>query len=166
MTATFKKHPLPLLGLAAAGLLAIAYGFQAAGYLPCELCWWQRYPYFAIVGLSVIGMLLGRRVVAFFIALIGLLYAVDLGIAIFHVGVEQQWWAGLDSCSGLIDIKAMSAEELLEYMSTEQPPRCDEAAWDFAGVSMAGWNGVAALAMTLISVIAFHESRQTKRLLP
>ncbi len=158
----FYKYPHALLGAAATALLIVAYGFQFAGFLPCELCWWQRYPYFAVVGVALLAILLGKRVTNVALLLISVLFAVDAGIALFHVGVEQHWWDGLDSCGALVDIASMSADELLDYMSNEQPPRCDEAAWSFAGLSMAAWNGLAAVSLFLLTVVSYR-SRQRQR---
>jgi disulfide bond formation protein DsbB len=35
-----------------------------------------------------------------------------------------------------------NAADLLSGLETTHVPRCDEAAWVFAGLSMAGWNAV------------------------
>jgi disulfide bond formation protein DsbB len=41
----------------------------------------------------------------------------------------------------------------------QNAPRCDEPAWMFAGVSMAGWNAVAALVLAALSVVAALRER-------
>ena len=43
-----------------------------------------------------------------------------------------------------------------------RPPACDEAAWVFGGLSMAGWNVLASLALAGLSVVAALRER-TKR---
>jgi disulfide bond formation protein DsbB len=35
-----------------------------------------------------------------------------------------------------------------------RPPACDKAAWVFLGISMAGWNALVSLGLTLASLIA------------
>ncbi len=61
------------------------------GLEPCDLCIYQRFP-FGIV--AVIGWALwmsgDRRDM---VRIAALVFAVGAGIAIYHVGVEQQWWA-------------------------------------------------------------------------
>ena len=38
-------------------------------------------------------------------------------------------------------------------------PACDEAAWVFAGLSMAGWNAVISLGLAVLSVVAALRER-------
>ena len=41
------------------------------------------------------------------------------------------------------------------------PPACDKAAWVFLGLSMAGWNALASLGLTALSLLAVrHEKRK------
>ncbi len=72
------------------------YGF---GLAPCELCYWQRYGYWAAIALGVVAILqparTARRTVALW--LLALAFLATAGIALFHVGVEQKWWQGFTS---------------------------------------------------------------------
>ncbi|MGB3754102.1 MAG: disulfide bond formation protein B, partial [Parerythrobacter sp.] len=92
--------PRALCLAAAAGsalLLAAAYGFQLAGYAPCKMCLWQRWPHAVALGMA--GGLLLLPVVA--VAAAGLLATLTTaGIAAYHTGVERGWWEGPTSCSG------------------------------------------------------------------
>lgn len=138
-------------GLCAAGMLAIALGFQYLGGLaPCELCHWQRVPYAAVVALAAAGLLLrGRLSPAAATALVAgcaALFFADAAIAGFHVGVEQGWWAGTSSCAAA-DAPADDLDALREAVFAAPAVFCDAVAWSFAGLSMAGWNGLAALAL-------------------
>ena len=131
------------IGFIAVVSLAIilgAYGFQYIGGLPpCELCYWQRYPYFVIVPLAIIALLLPAtsRVL---IAVCGLAYLVGAGIAFYHSGVEYGWWTGPAGCS----IAGASIEELL---SRTVVVRCDEVPWSLFGISMAGYNFILSVLM-------------------
>ncbi|MCH7943878.1 MAG: disulfide bond formation protein B [Proteobacteria bacterium] len=82
--------------------LGVAYLSQYAGGLqPCPLCLLQRLPYGVIVLLGAVAVVLigrGRRPLML-IALIGGLFALDAGIAFYHVGVEGGWFEGLAACS-------------------------------------------------------------------
>ena len=94
-TRTEFAHWLALLLPAA--LLAGAYGSQYIGGLyPCEMCWWQRYPHFAAVGIATVAFLVGntgyRRAL---VALAALAIATSGLIGGFHAGVEYGWWEGL-----------------------------------------------------------------------
>jgi disulfide bond formation protein DsbB len=78
---------------------------------------------------------------------------VTSGIGVFHVGVEQHWWAGPQECSGRIPA-GLSAEELKKYLMGARMVRCDEAAWKMWNISMAGWNAI--LSGGLALVLSFH----------
>ena len=134
-----------------AGLLAGAYISELGfGLFPCEMCWWQRWPHFAALGLSVIAFVappprLWTGFAAIAIIISGL-------IGGFHAGVEYGWWEGITGCATL--------GEGLDVLDPASAPliRCDIAPWSLFGISLAGWNflfscggGIAILAMALKS---------------
>jgi disulfide bond formation protein DsbB len=88
--------------LAAAGsavLMLGALAFQHLGGLyPCILCLWQRWPH-------LVALLLGLAVLKWqgpaLPALAGLAVLTSAGIGVYHFGVEQDWWAGLQQCAHL-----------------------------------------------------------------
>lgn len=67
------------------------------------------------------------------------MFLVNAGIAFFHTGVEQHWWAGLETCSGG-GSEPQTLEELRQQLFTAPAARCDTPAFVFMGLSMAGWN--------------------------
>jgi len=123
------------------------YGF---GLAPCELCYWQRYGYWAAIALGILAILqparTARRTLALW--LLGLAFLATAGVALFHVGVEQQWWKGLDTCTGQIGA-GMSAEDFANAIENAPIVRCDEPAWTLFGISMAGYNLLYALALAI-----------------
>jgi len=123
-------RPAATLALPAAAMLAAAYGFEHLGGLaPCALCWWQRYAWMA--ALAPAGAALA--------ALAG------AAIAFFHVGVEQGWWEGTAACGSALG-QWLSAEERLRRILAAPVVRCTDIPWSMLGISMAGWNGLVALA--------------------
>jgi len=126
------------------------YGF---GLAPCELCYLQRYGYWAAIALGVIAILqpagTPRRTVA--VILLALAFLATAGIALFHVGVEQKWWHGFSSCTGSI-APGMTPEELQNAIQNAPIVRCDVPAWTMFGVSMAGYNILYALALAAFSL--------------
>ena len=141
----FVDNPPRTLVLLSAAALATVYIFQYGfGYQPCQLCYYQRYPYFAVIGLGLIVMIMQSQgknpgAVSFLFSLMVLALFLDAGIAIFHVGVEQHWWEGLTTCSSPI-ISGISIEETLKALNPTPIVRCDVPAWTLFGISMAGYN--------------------------
>ena len=139
MFSTFSpKQLFVLCGFASASLLIAAFGFEYIGGLaPCKLCLWQRWPHAGIITFSILGATGGLRAGLAFL-LIVLFAAITAAIAGYHVGVEQQFWPGPSSCSGTV--AAISTADMLDCLLATPVVKCDEIAWSFAGVSMAGWN--------------------------
>ena len=70
----------------------------------------------------------------------------------YHAGVEWHWWAGPTDCSGpLSDLSAGGS--LLEQLHSVHVVRCDEAAWRFLGISLAGYDAL--LSFFLAAVAAW-----------
>jgi disulfide bond formation protein DsbB len=143
------------------GLLLGALAFQYLGGLaPCALCIDQRYAHGAALALAVLGLILRGRVGWALVALAGASMVVSAGIGVFHVGVEQKWWAGPAGCSAT-DLSGLSPAEAAKRLMETPVVRCDEIAWSLLGISMAGWNAiVSGIAGALIAASAFVRLRQ------
>jgi len=114
-----------------------AYSFEyIGGFLPCKLCYWQRYPHFLNILIFPIFYFLQTRSLIF-IGMVSMLFSTIL--AFYHVGVEQKYWLGPNSCSNA-SIQGLTTDQLLDQIMNAPLVRCDEIAWEFIGVSMAGWN--------------------------
>jgi disulfide bond formation protein DsbB len=132
-----------------AALMAGALGTQYIGGLyPCEMCYWQRWPHEAAIGISILAFFLKPPVRTILIALAAAAILVSGGIGVFHAGVEYHWWPGLTACTNT------AASGSLADIMRAPLVRCDVPQWTFAGISLAGFNalfsiagGVAILAM-------------------
>jgi disulfide bond formation protein DsbB len=152
-----KKQPVLFSGVMAALILGSAFAFQLAGYPPCELCWWQRYPYMAIMALALIGTAVKAAPERLLLILLALLFLTDAGIAGFHVGVEQRWWEGLSTCSGYVNVTD-DINAAVDAIMNAPLIKCDEIAWSLFGVSMAGYNMILALGMALFCFKSFKKA--------
>jgi len=153
----FSQSSRQLALVAAAGsgiLLAGAYLFQALGYAPCQMCFWQRYPHALAIAIGAVLWLWPSR----FLAALGALSALTTaGIGAFHAGVEQKWWDGPSSCTGAgAGLSGLSGQDLLATNTLEKLVMCDEISWAFAGLSMAGWNAVFSALLCAIWIIALR----------
>jgi disulfide bond formation protein DsbB len=135
--------------LVGVGALALAYiaefGF---GLRPCEMCYWQRIPYAALVVLGGLAMALpaiARPLL--WLTLLALIAAVGLGA--FHAGVEWKWWQGPGGCSAGITA-GMTPAEILAHIQQAAVVSCTDAAVRVLGLSMAGWGAVYALLAAMV----------------
>lgn len=138
------------LGLAALCVAWLAqYGF---GLAPCHLCLWQRGAHWATIALALAAVFAGRnrRWRGILLALAGIAALIGAGIALFHVGVEQQWWEGSGACVGG-GIAGLSGADLEAAIMNAPVTRCDEVAFEMFGISMAGYNGLFGLGVALFA---------------
>lgn len=140
-----------LATLGSAALLLGAFGFQYLGDMPpCKLCLWQRWPHATAVVIGLAIMATGEVKAAWLGAVAAFSTA---AIALYHVGVEQGWWEGPTSCTSS-SVSGMSAQDLMNQILAAPIVRCDEVAWQLAGISMAGWNAIASLILAAIWIEA------------
>src|SRR5260370_1783903 len=93
---------ISLLLVASVAVVGGALLFQYVGGLePCELCLYQRWPYYAAIVATGVALLSGgERAMEAVIALCGLLFAASTVLALYHVGVEHHLFAGPTACTG------------------------------------------------------------------
>ena len=117
------------------------------GLAPCELCVLQRLPWAAAIVISLIVLLVGEHARLDWVALtLAIVFAISVGLAFYHVGVEQHWFAGPTACTAAPG-GAMTLEQMKQQILGTAPVLCDRPAWTLFGVSLAGWNLLASLIM-------------------
>lgn len=144
-----------LTTLAAAGsftLLAGAYLFQAMGYPPCQMCYWQRWPHMAAIAIGVLAYFVPARLLALAGALAAMTTSV---IGAYHTGVEKKWWEGPSSCTG-DGLGGLSGADLLS-VDGDKLIMCDQVSWEFLTLSMASWNALCAAGLAVIWLMAARQ---------
>jgi disulfide bond formation protein DsbB len=154
-----KHWPLAAL-LVSAMMLVIAHAFETFGGLsPCTLCFKQREVYWTAGFLAAAGVVVGaipagKRFTYLFNAILAAIFLYGLYLAVYHAGAEWKFWPGPAACaSGGGQVSAADLAAVLGKNNIK-PPACDQAAWVFAGLSMAGWNAVISLGLVVASVLA------------
>jgi disulfide bond formation protein DsbB len=157
-----RSVPLVIL-IASAALVGGALLFQYVGGLqPCELCLYQRWPYYATMVLSTLALAAGRPGISTAVtALAAFAFLVGAGLAFYHVGVELHWFAGPGACTGAA--ATGSIEDFRKQLMAQQPVRCDEPQWTLFGVSLAGWNLLASLALVVFCLLALRSPAPRRR---
>jgi disulfide bond formation protein DsbB len=158
--------------LAGAYSLAMILGTQffqyVVGVLPCEMCYWQRWPLEAAIvicfggaGLFAAG-LVGRQAIEI-IAWIALILIATTGvIGAYQAGVEWKFLPGPASCTGTRFVFHGAAD----LANATPVVRCDVVSWQLFGISLAGYNAIFSLgaaslgAYLLVSKRAFLLTRR------
>jgi disulfide bond formation protein DsbB len=160
-----QARAFPIFVLAASvvvlgGALASQYW---GGLAPCELCLKERWPWTAAIAISVVATTTARRPTSpRIVLLLGLIFAASTALAFYHVGVEQHWFAGPSACTAAAGTPT-TLEALKAQLLHQQPVRCDEPAWSLFGISLAGWNLLASLAMAGICLVMYLRLRGRER---
>jgi len=144
---------IAVVGVAA--ILAVYYFQFVLGYPPCPLCLEQRFAYYFAIPLSamvLLGISVGssRKVLllAFLAITIAMLW--NAGLGAYHSGVEWHWWPGPQDCSGATP-NFSAGGSLLDQINRTRVVRCDEAAWRFLGLSLAGYNVLVSLGLAAVA---------------
>jgi disulfide bond formation protein DsbB len=144
---------IAMLGLATIGG---AWFFQLVlGLPPCPLCLEQRYAYYFAIPLAILVMLgltygASRKVLVAALAVIALGMLWNAGLGAYHAGVEWKLWEGPKDCSGSLSDLG-TAGGLLDKLKTIRVVRCDEIPWSFLGISLAGYNAIISLVLSMIA---------------
>jgi disulfide bond formation protein DsbB len=152
--------------LSSALMLAIAHAFETFGGLaPCTLCLRQREVYWvagtvALAGAVVVRLSGYARWRWLFEAALAVVFAVGVFYAVYHAGAEWKFWPGPTTCSGGGKVDLSSLAAVASGTVRVKPPACDQAAWVFLGLSMAGWNALISLKLLFWSAwAAIHDRR-------
>ena len=101
-----------------------------------------------------------RKLLIVGFAAIAIAACCNVVLGMYHAGVEWHWWAGPADCSGpLTDLR--SGGSLIDQLHGVHVVRCDEAAWRFLGLSLAGYNVLISLALAMI----YHRTNFRAKLL-
>lgn len=151
-----RKFLILVATAGSAAMMLGALGFQYLGDLPpCKMCYWQRYPHVAAVGIGIL---------AYFVPMAPLLYLGALaalttaGIGFYHSGVERGYWEGPTTCTSG-PIGNLTPDQLMDQILAAPLVRCDEVPWEMFSLSMASWNAIISFGLALIWVAAARHQR-------
>lgn len=155
-SAQTRSALLVTLGMAFTVGSALAFE-HIGGYIPCALCLLQRDPYYYGIPLGILAVLsvmlkLPAWTTRGLLALIGIMMIVGAGMGVYHSGVEWHFWAGPSACSTAAQGVTTNAGDLLGELNSKKPPSCDAASLRVLGLSFAGWNVLASLALAAVAL--------------
>jgi len=157
-----RRRPAVVAALAvfagsAAAILGAWYFQYVLKLPPCPLCLEQRVPYHIVIPLSLLLAIAAivraprALIVVGFLAIIAAML-ISAALGAYHAGVEWRWWPGTTDCSGPMTDFTTNGP-LLKQLQSIHVVRCDEAAWRFLGVSLAGYNVLISLALAAVAAL-------------
>ncbi len=152
-----------LILAAAVAAIGGAWAYEALGFLPCELCYKERIPYyaaFALAPLAAFAAQTGReRVARAAFLLMALLFAGDAILSLYHSGVEWKIFAGPSDCSGPLTT-APSVADFMKQLRATKVVRCDEPNLWIFGLTLANWNVAISAALAALAGYAWWARRR------
>lgn len=94
------------------------------GFRPCQMCLYERIPYFIIIGFSLWAFCTNLKATLFCSWMILFAFIMLAGLSFFHIGIEQGWFNK--------EVCAVSREG---YVIS-----CGIVEYKFLGISLASWN--------------------------
>ncbi len=147
--------------IALAGAYISEYGFDM---IPCDLCLYQRKPYFFVMAIALVALLLRNKkdLTKPLLILCFLAFLAGAIIAGHHVGVEQGWWESAASCGSGGVSQDMTFEEFREQIMNAPMVRCDEPQFELFGITMAGYNFLYSVDLALVCLLGFFILQRNK----
>lgn len=132
--------------------LGLAYSISYANNLePCKFCLYQRWIYFVVIVISIIGFRFHvlKKICSFIVVLLVLANA---GIAFIHLSVENEWFQVSSTCTTGFE-KTDNLDKFKEMLMSKEVVACDRIQWTFFTISMAGWNFIYSCVLFVFSLI-------------
>ena len=152
-----------LIAAVTAATIAGAWFFQyVIGLVPCPLCLDQRVPYYVAIPLALVLGFFAHdprrsKLARLLLLVIAAILAYGAALGLYHAGIEWKFWPGPPDCSGPVTGLGR-ASDLMRQLQNVTVVRCDEAAWRFLGLSLAGYNVLISLLMAAIALWGFVRS--------
>ncbi len=165
METLLKPQNMSIIALLLAlSVLLTALAFQhLGGYIPCTLCYYERFAYYATIPLALAAMLFFRKdyegIGLLILGLIALLFFANALLAGYHSGAEWKWWPGPETCAATSSLSG-KASDLFESLKTIKVVRCDEASLRIFGLSFAGYNFLLSVGFGLMLCLTILRSRK------
>ncbi|MDD7909329.1 MULTISPECIES: disulfide bond formation protein B [Pseudovibrio] len=151
-----KRVSAALVAFGSILALAMAWSFQLAGYLPCQLCLAQRVPYYiaAVLALAALGFAFTERfrwMTSLLLLVCAGLFVYGGGIGIYQAGAEWEFWLGPNDCGGPVS-SINDASNMLTALSETRVVSCSVPAIRILGLSFAGLNTLYSIGITFVAL--------------
>ncbi|KAF0136573.1 MAG: dsbB [Rhodospirillaceae bacterium] len=90
-----------------------------------------------------------RRVL---VALCGVTFGGNAGLAFYHVGIENHWWTA-SVCTTVAEVP-LSLADLQAALERPAEVSCDVVQWSLFGLSLSGYNLLASLGLAMLCMAA------------
>ena len=157
----FKNQILIVLAIIYSSILVSAYFIQyVLNVPPCQLCYYQRYPYYFATIVIILAFFKKINLKQVFILLLFTSF-VSASLSFYHMGIEQSFFDELGSCTS--DTKSNNAEHLLKELQKQPVISCKNISFQIFGLSLATINFILSIILVLLCGIFLKYEKQNRR---
>jgi disulfide bond formation protein DsbB len=148
-----KKILLPLL-IFICLILIFAYFIEyQLGHKPCNLCLYQRIPYFLSI-LLIAKILTTERYQKITLLLLSLIFIISSVLAFYHFGIEQSFFSETSICENKNLTENISKEQLIKELK-KNIISCKDVSFKVFGFSLASINTIFSMILSVIFMRLF-----------
>lgn len=157
----FKNQILIVLAIIYSSILVSAYFIQyVLNVPPCQLCYYQRYPYYFATIVIILVFFKKINLKQVFILLLFTSF-VSASLSFYHIGIEQSFFDELGSCTS--DTKSNNTENLLKELQKQPVISCKNISFQIFGLSLATINFILSIILVLLYGIFLKYEKQNRR---
>tara|TARA_B100001123_G_scaffold381858_1_gene452586 strand:+ start:9 stop:485 length:477 start_codon:yes stop_codon:yes gene_type:complete len=135
-------------------ILCIAYFIEyVLGYQPCNLCLYERIPYFIAI-IVIFFSLFFNRFEKLIFASLSLIFAAATILSFYHFGIEQGYFEESMVCVSNNEINSLSKENILKELQKETIS-CKKVDFRLFGLSLATINTIISFVISAITLKTF-----------
>ena len=141
--------------------LLVAYFIEyILNYKPCNLCIFERIPYFASSILIVLN-LYSKRLEKFTFGILSIIFAIGAIISFYHFGIEQGFFEESFVCISDDKINNLAKEDLLKSLQ-KTTVSCKQVDFKLFGLSLATINTFLSIVLSAISFRTFFNYEKNR----
>ena len=142
----FFNSDLTILLISLSAIIFALYVQFELNFAPCKLCFWQRYPYYALILLSFLRVMNVK--IDFHLQLLAI--SANILFASYHMLIENAILPAPLNCASSVDMTVlMDPADLLEKIKKTKATSCAQIPFTIFGLSMTGWNLLLNFAMMI-----------------
>ena len=151
-----KKNNIILIIIFFIILLSIIFALiieHALGHKPCDLCLYERVPYF-LSALLMIKIFFFKKYEKITLLILFLVFMISALLAFYHFGIEQGFFNESFVCNVENQLTILSKENLLKELN-KNIVSCKEVTFRILGLSLAAINTILSVVLSIIFLKLF-----------
>lgn len=123
---------------------------------PCQLCLITRYMFLSIAIIALFSSILRKTGILLVIAAF-----ITLSFSFYHLGVENHWWLGPQSCT----FELPTLDSISKSVEDSKRVYCDRVNWKILGLSSTLWSFLISAFLFWLTSVLYVLGRSSRRIM-